>query len=187
MSRTREASVGNNRNDDDGLRLVNAATTAGPSSADAVVVARSDAVRRDMECPVCLELAVREMRCRCPNKHVLCETCLARLTNQSGGRCPICRAPFVDTPATRAVTDAFARAAASATVACAHRHHGCTELFAVRDVTAHEETECRYRLSNRARCQVSGCGWYGYVDDVFGHVNHAHPQFLCDLLVSKYR
>lgn len=180
----KKAGVGNSqdRNENVGLQSVNA--TAG-SSADAVV-ARSDAVRSNMECPVCLQLASCKMLCRCPNKHAVCEKCLARLINENGeGRCPMCRAPFVDTPLTREVTADLARAAATTMVACAHRRYGCTELFAVRDVTAHEESQCRYNPN--IRCQVLSCQWLGTYHDLFEHVSLAHPSFVCDYLQVNIR
>lgn len=180
-SRKREAGVGTSGDDNIGLRRPPA-----ESSAVDEIVARSDDVRREWECPVCLQLDCGTLLCRCPNRHAVCDACLARLMNANRrGGCPMCREPFVDTAATRAVTHGLARAAQTAMVACSHRRNGCPELFAVREVTAHEESECRYRHPN-ARCRVPECQWIGFPHNVFDHVSDAHPSFVIDLQVKRH-
>lgn len=157
-----------------------------PEPADTVMAALSaqietisDRIRRALECPVCLQVATN-MMCFCPNGHVVCEPCLARLwSNTVHNHCPMCRSLLMPTSDTSATADKLSEVFNLVRVTCTNRRFGCAELPIVRALDEHE-TACPYKPN--LQCHVSVCQWTGVYDQLLDHVRQMHSG---DVLVDQ--
>lgn len=148
------------------------AAEAAVAAAEQEIVTLSERIRREWECPVCLQIAP-VMLCNCPNGHAMCGNCMVHFRNgDEYKKCPLCRSPMSETPKAMVVSVKMAEVMARVKVACTYRQHGCTELVVLCRVTLHEEV-CPFKPG--IPCLVPVCQWMGDYDQLFNHVNTEHP------------
>ncbi|XP_050527974.1 E3 ubiquitin-protein ligase sina-like [Daktulosphaira vitifoliae] len=132
----------------------------------------SQQIRKDLECPVCMELASK-IHCCCVNGHIVCESCLLRLWQFSDfPACPMCRSVLSTAVFKSAFVLAITNLMNSFKITCSNRAHGCLELVSIASINEHESS-CTYVPD--VKCFVSTCQWSGIYAQIFNHVKSVHP------------
>jgi hypothetical protein len=125
----------------------------------------SQAVLKELECPVCMEYMVPPIKL-CTIGHNICSKCRERVQY-----CPMCRAEFSET---RNV--ALENIARIQKYPCANRQSGCLELFSIEHINEHQ-ADCVY---GEIKCPFKfncSCTWNGLKSDLKEHAKVAHKAY----------
>jgi hypothetical protein len=127
------------------------------ASSVATAVAESDAVEREVECPICFEIPRDGVMLQCCNGHNVCPTCKNQL-DANNRKCPQGQCSYLNPPArSRTVADLVAcfpfKFPCKFATARDHNHSSC-EVVGTNDMLQRHEAICEHRS---VECPTSTC------------------------------
>ena len=123
-----------------------------------------------LECPVCIRIPESSPIYQCPNGHVVCNVCHAKLK-----QCPVCRANLGKTRSLVAE-----KIMSKLPKSCENSEHGCKVLLIKDQLTKHEQ-KCQYRI---VQCPHLDCTTKIYYKNMMKHLkgkkSYLPPTFVVE-------